>query len=441
MDDSPQDCTLWVSDLFNTAVGTTDLQVDVNDAEMENEQVSSWNSPGDSHFIGLEDLLPSKNTPILDLTYLMPDDIALSMLDRQAIDFYTSDFSHIHITKRFPWSTNALLLRLGYETPIVMRFLLAASLNELHRRESAPSVEFKELAEVHFKIGCSHFSGLVPRGDGIPIDPRPVLASVFFAFLYLSRRKSVDRSKIRSLSKTASDYIREHELDTLGTTSVEPVPLGASLVQKFDSPSDKRLISQLMRWIFFKDVQMAFHGCGGSVASHILGAVKSHDRLSRASSSLVNNIWGARFHATRIYFFRAALPVHTQCPPGEALPAAVQNSLSAILAIAHGMFASELPSPYERLQWPLFMAGIETQDVIYREWILSHMRPSALKTSLSRVIKAQSYIGYRLGIAIIKDIIKDVDRNIAAGNALEAFGSQDSDSWVDVEDENDFCLW
>ena len=225
----------------------------------------------------------------------MPNGITLTTLDHQAIEYYSTEFSLAQVIKRFPWSTYSLLLRFGYEKAIVMRFMLAASLNELYRRGPRSDPKAKQLADVHFQAGCELFSRSIMDKDQESVDHSSILASAFFSYIYLSRRKSVDRQRIQSLSRIVSEYVRRYNLNAsqpgLGT------PTAASRL--FSSPTAgppgrEKLLSRLIRWNYFKDVQMCFHGCGGSLASQINASRGRLRQLGVASISTEEDSWESK---------------------------------------------------------------------------------------------------------------------------------------------------
>lgn len=149
-----------------------------------------------------------------------------------------------------------------------------------------------------------------------------------------------------------------------------------------------------------------------------------------------------------IYFFRASLSAEgLQSALNGDTPGTVAASLSSLLKIAHRSFDSLIAGIHERLQWPLFMAGIETQDPIHRSWILSHMRQSALLTALKRVYIEEAKTGCRLSMGSIKETLANVDAggDLTTINRTSAWGSTnsllDSSSVFEDSGDNNLCLW
>lgn len=86
--------------------------------------------------------------------------------------------------------------------------------------------------------------------------------------------------------------------------------------------------------------------------------------LETRSRFLVNADWiFSCFYAIRIYHFRYTTlneDLHTR-------PKVVKRALKSLLNIAQRIFFKNDEEDYERLHWPLFMAGTETSDAIHRE--------------------------------------------------------------------------
>ncbi|KAM0180829.1 hypothetical protein ACHAPF_002122 [Botrytis cinerea] len=116
---------------------------------------------------------------------------------------------------------------------------------------------------------------------------------------------------------------------------------------------------------------------------------------------LVNADWIlSYFYAIRIYHFRYT----TQNEDRNARPKVVKRALKSLLDIAQRIFAKGDEEHYERLHWPLFMAGIETTDTIHREWILKKFSSGKFKTVLEKVLKIQHLSGTRVHMSLIREM-------------------------------------
>jgi hypothetical protein len=71
------------------------------------------------------------------------------------------------------------------------------------------------------------------------------------------------------------------------------------------------------------------------------------------------------FETLRMYCSRSTIVDLKMLNPHE-----VSVALKTLLSIVQITFAYNGIELHERLQWPLFLAGIETNDMVYREWII-----------------------------------------------------------------------
>lgn len=105
------------------------------------------------------------------------------------------------------------------------------------------------------------------------------------------------------------------------------------------------------------------------------------------------------FNALRIYYFRSTIE-----DLGIETPSNVRASLKTLLSIVQRTFTPKGTKYNDRLQWPLFLAGIETDDGIYREWIMSTMTSGSVLMVLRRTLDAQRASGMRLTMTEIRDM-------------------------------------
>lgn len=85
------------------------------------------------------------------------------------------------------------------------------------------------------------------------------------------------------------------------------------------------------------------------------------------------------FHAVEVDFYRHA---YWNAP----LTAPANLALSRILTIATIVHETEGPSSLSRHSWPLWIAGIETRDPVYQNWIVERM--DELSTYGNNVMRA-----------------------------------------------------
>jgi Fungal specific transcription factor domain len=150
-----------------------------------------------------------------------------------------------------------------------------------------------------------------------------------------------------------------------------------------------------------------------SISSHIANSwrQKSYNSIFHLAAKaisprtrLLQNIdWiVSHSHAARIYNYRCLVAASN-----ETRPATVQNSVSSLLRAAHRAFASGIVDASAQLQWPLFVAGLETQDPIHQDWILGKLVGGKFHAMLEAVLNAQQQAGGRISIHSIRNICCD----------------------------------
>lgn len=105
------------------------------------------------------------------------------------------------------------------------------------------------------------------------------------------------------------------------------------------------------------------------------------------------------FNALKIYYFRTVI-----LDPSIETPSEVQTALKTVLCIIERTFVSGRDEYHDRLDSPLFLAGIETGDRIYKGWILSRISISA-RTALQQAMDIQSLSESRLGMCEIRALL------------------------------------
>ncbi|KAL2826995.1 hypothetical protein BDW59DRAFT_160575 [Aspergillus cavernicola] len=119
--------------------------------------------------------------------------------------------------------------------------------------------------------------------------------------------------------------------------------------------------------------------------------------LQRTADAAVSN-----FYFVKLYYFRLTLS-DSDCT--QESPPHIIFAMTNLMNIAHRAFSEQDAWGHEIFQLPLFMAGIETNDQIHVEWIISKMSRLRFRTALSRIISIQDQIGGRLSIARVRQTI------------------------------------
>ncbi|KAK3936642.1 hypothetical protein QBC46DRAFT_394549 [Diplogelasinospora grovesii] len=125
---------------------------------------------------------------------------------------------------------------------------------------------------------------------------------------------------------------------------------------------------------------------------------------------LANADWAVcNYYALRIYHFRCSAVADDE---------SVAETVAALLMLTQKSLATKDKGQSDRLQWPLFWAGIETADTIYRDWIKDKLTDRGLKAALEMVLWEQLVVGERIGM----DRIRQICRLTAVGGSESGFG-------------------
>ncbi|KAJ5587258.1 uncharacterized protein N7459_003023 [Penicillium hispanicum] len=126
----------------------------------------------------------------------------------------------------------------------------------------------------------------------------------------------------------------------------------------------------------------------------------------------------AYFHAVRIYLFRCTLEDPTIPSPPD-----VESCLNAVIQITGRVFQTNNNRTdsssdenkdedvlFHRMEWPLFIAGAETKDSIYQDWIVQKMyRRRSTQRALQKIIEEQSRTGRRVGVEFMRKAFLPAD--------------------------------
>ncbi|KAI9726674.1 MAG: hypothetical protein M1834_008939 [Cirrosporium novae-zelandiae] len=112
----------------------------------------------------------------------------------------------------------------------------------------------------------------------------------------------------------------------------------------------------------------------------------------------------AHFHAVHIYNLRYLLPETRNLDTVEKLGVIVQD----LLRITQRVIIPRSTTVSTRLQWPLFMAGIETNDKIYLEWIMQKLAGCEYAKILPAALDAQEGSEAKLSMDTIRNLCSQV---------------------------------
>lgn len=121
------------------------------------------------------------------------------------------------------------------------------------------------------------------------------------------------------------------------------------------------------------------------------------------------------FHALKVYYFRVTDSDSTT----SEIPPEIKRALTTMLDIVDRTFTLKTSVLHDRLQWPLFLAGIETDDNRIRHLILGSITSRRAREALERTIEHQLCSGKRLAMSVIKALLCESDLDSTYPQALD----------------------
>lgn len=115
------------------------------------------------------------------------------------------------------------------------------------------------------------------------------------------------------------------------------------------------------------------------------------------------------FHALQICWARC-----TGSSFGSRASPPTERALASLLTLAQRICSRSSPPKFERFHWALFIAGIETNDLLHREWILGKIAGVRLNMAITKVLAAKDRSG-TISMATIRKLLsgaKSCNRNI-----------------------------
>lgn len=78
---------------------------------------------------------------------------------------------------------------------------------------------------------------------------------------------------------------------------------------------------------------------------------------------------------------------------GSVASHSTKRALESLLTLAHRICSRGSPPKFERFHWALFIAGIETNDLLHREWILGKIAGLRLNLAIVKVLAIKDRTG------------------------------------------------
>lgn len=355
------------------------------------------------------------------------------------------------------------MLRLGLGAPTVMHLIIASALADLSFRTNDSNL--RNLGQRHYQTGARMLIIAVNSGGQ---DHSQILASFFLLFVCMSVREDASEAVSR-LSRMTLNYIEKFNLLGQSSDSAVEAPIprdertfiarlivwlvyedtaalfasgcGGELAKYarcqavsmdamyeqsaavFEScwgafyPDSEAVDdvenSTVLRLIFdtmclFQDINQIQDEKSEALAiERRLDALEEKSqplfRLTKVKDSyrsrlLLNVDWAvALFYSLRIYLFRALNEV--------TVSSKVYHAMTSILLIVQRRLSSGKDEMFRNFQMPLFMAGIETNDPIHREWVTSKLTLPRYKRSIQEILQLQHECGVRALWSTVRDIL------------------------------------
>jgi hypothetical protein len=190
---------------------------------------------------------------------LASNSIVLKEKDFHALDHYQNAFSIYRTTKVPRWSTHRLLLDLASKNSMIMRFILAVSINDVCYRQGIGS---SQEAHVHFRAALRDPVEIVQEDSAE--NYKYTMAAFLFLYLYIPKQRSIPPQNINQLSVTVRDFVKSHMLDSLCLERMSET----GTTHSFACP-DGSVIARLIIWTYDEDVKCGFQGYGGYLAEYL----------------------------------------------------------------------------------------------------------------------------------------------------------------------------
>ncbi|KAH7156029.1 hypothetical protein EDB81DRAFT_376875 [Dactylonectria macrodidyma] len=217
----------------------------------------------------------------------LPNSLVLGKSEIAAIRHYETVFAITQTSKDPQWSLPKLLLRQASCNTMVMHFALAISLHDLDAQYDIQT-DNQVLAHRHFLSGSSLFQSAVVHHGGNHID---ILACFYYIYIYMTRRKMVDKYRLQMLSQKTLDYINKLDLESLASVS------GNAKIGNQVAPNAaiRTFLCRLVLWLYKEDVYCSFSGCAGDVARYVQEKPNLLKAIWEVSRPMLQLNWGAEY--------------------------------------------------------------------------------------------------------------------------------------------------
>ncbi|KAH7122069.1 hypothetical protein B0J13DRAFT_156155 [Dactylonectria estremocensis] len=285
----------WLNEAPSMDLAVCHDTVDLNDifaitaasaGRSSRDQQESTTCIGDAQADGFA-WLPEVAYPLSASHIPLPNSLVLGKNELDALRHYETNFAISQTSKDPQWSLPRLLLRQASCNTMVMHFALAISLHDLDAQYDMRT-DNQVLAHRHFISGSSMFQNAVVHHGGNHID---ILACFYYIYIYLSRRKMIDKFRLQKLSEKTLDYIGKLDLESLASISGQ----AHNTNQAAPNAAIRSFLCRLIVWLYKEDVSCSFSGCAGDVARYVQEKPNLLKAIWEVSRPMLQLNWGAEY--------------------------------------------------------------------------------------------------------------------------------------------------
>jgi hypothetical protein len=125
------------------------------------------------------------------------------------------------------------------------------------------------------------------------------------------------------------------------------------------------------------------------------------------------------FYALQIYFLRSSAQGF-----GSDTCLSVQNALKCLISTAHLALNVGPVQLLERFQWALLIAGIETDDVVHRDWIFANISDPGIKKLLRVILDRKQELGGEITMPTIRQMVNGEEVQQTSGCRWESMPNE-----------------
>ncbi|KAF5659126.1 allantoate ureidosuccinate permease [Fusarium heterosporum] len=279
--------------------------------------------------------------------------------DVQAMTFHSTVLAPMKSTRQATLSAHSIFLNFAVQNPMALHFLLAFSHSELaihHGFSHRPPLE----SYLHFQKGSQLLSQALVTSP--PTNHVAMMLSYLYLYMFWMRRDPLGVGTLRELS--ISILAQGSELTVLGK--------GLDIKNKLD----KIRAEQNSLFTLSRD-------CAQQSTQPPLMAL----------------VTLTIFHALEIYLYRSRDTFFGETP----VPADIERALRELVSAAYHTIPAGPVQLLERFQWALLIAGIETHDLVYRDWISASISDSVIKGVYNLVLSAKTLSAKGISMEAVRD--------------------------------------